>query len=219
MLGQGNLTDLILRVMAIVLGLTVHEYWHARMAYILGDHTAKNDGRLTLNPIKHIDVFGFILLLIAGFGWAKPVMFNPNNLKKPRRDEMLIALAGPVSNLVVGFLLMVVLKLIIVLFPHFSVMGNDTFIPFVVRFIFLVVQINIVLFVFNMIPIPPLDGSHLLFRGFIKNERFIYNAYKYGTWVLIGIIILQQQMHVEILPIGRGVQFIVESCFNLLGIQ
>lgn len=87
---------------AVIIGLTVHELAHAYTAYKLGDMTAKNDGRLTLNPLKHIDPLGFILIVIAGFGWAKPVSFNPDNLKNKHRDEILISLAGPFSNFFAG---------------------------------------------------------------------------------------------------------------------
>ena len=90
---------------AVVIGLTVHELAHALMAYFLGDMTAKNDGRLTLNPLKHIDPLGFILIVIAGFGWAKPVNFNPANLRNKHRDEILISLAGPFSNFLLARLI------------------------------------------------------------------------------------------------------------------
>lgn len=95
---------------AVVIGLTVHELAHALMAYFLGDMTAKNDGRLTLNPLKHIDPLGFILIVIAGFGWAKPVNFNPANLRNKHRDEILISLAGPFSNFLLAVLFLVIAR-------------------------------------------------------------------------------------------------------------
>src|SRR5665647_2152997 len=97
---------------AVVIGLTVHEFSHALMAFRLGDHTAKDEGRLTLNPIKHIDWLGFFLIVIAGFGWAKPVMFNPNNLKNKHRDEILISIAGPISNFIIAVLFFVIARLL-----------------------------------------------------------------------------------------------------------
>ena len=97
---------------AAVIGLTVHEFSHAFMAYKLGDDTAQRDGRLTLNPLKHIDWMGFFLIVIAGFGWAKPVVFNPDNLKHKHRDEILISLAGPFSNFIVAILIFVIARLL-----------------------------------------------------------------------------------------------------------
>jgi len=94
----------------IILGLTIHEFCHAYCAYKLGDNTAKDQGRLTFNPIKHIDVIGFIFIILAGFGWAKPVEFNPENLKNPRRDKALIAAAGPVSNFIMGVILALIVR-------------------------------------------------------------------------------------------------------------
>ena len=103
-----DLNEMLKIVPAAVIGLTVHEFSHAFAAYKLGDSTAKDDGRLTLNPLKHIDWLGFFLIVIAGFGWAKPVIFNPDNLKNKHRDEIIISVAGPLSNFVLAVLFLVI---------------------------------------------------------------------------------------------------------------
>ena len=142
---------------AAVIGLTVHEFAHAFAAYQLGDTTARDQGRLTLNPLKHLDWVGFFLIVIAGFGWAKPVSFQSENLKRKHRDEILIALAGPFSNLVIGILFLVVARCL-----YFSAYFNTSFWGLIVVDTFLIWGvINFGLFVFNLIPIPPLDGSHI----------------------------------------------------------
>lgn len=109
---------LLKTIPAVIIGLTIHELAHAYTAYKLGDMTAKNDGRLTFNPLKHIDPLGFILIVIAGFGWAKPVGFNPDNLKNKHRDEILISLAGPFSNFLLAILFLIVARALFFL-PYF----------------------------------------------------------------------------------------------------
>jgi Zn-dependent protease len=105
-----NLTETLEIIPAAVIGLTVHEFSHAYAAYLLGDSTAKELGRVTLNPLKHIDWMGFFLIVIAGFGWAKPVTFNPDNLKNKHRDEILISIAGPFSNFILALVFFIIAR-------------------------------------------------------------------------------------------------------------
>ena len=107
----------------IILGLTVHEFSHALVANMCGDSTSKDQGRITLNPLKHIDLLGFIMLLVAGFGWAKPVQFNEQNLRNPRTDVIKIALAGPLSNAVIAMILSVLFSILASLSPVYSSHG------------------------------------------------------------------------------------------------
>lgn len=136
-------------LLSITLALSVHEYAHAWIAYKLGDNSAKLAGRVTLNPLAHFDPIGTIFLLLAGFGWGKPVPVNPRNFRNPKIDELKVALAGPISNLLFALLLSLIVKFIAM--P-----------PVMVEIIIVMVQINITLMIFNLLPLPPLDGSTIL---------------------------------------------------------
>lgn len=199
---------------AAIIGLTVHEYSHALMGYRLGDSTAKEQGRLTLNPLKHIDPIGFLLIIVAGFGWAKPVEFDPDRLRRRHRDEILIALAGPVSNLLVGVLMLAIAR-ILYAFPYFG--QTDSGLQ-VVNLLLLWAVINFGLFVFNLIPLPPLDGSHL-YLTFLKeaNPELLGKVYKYGTWALFILIMIENRAGIEILPTSAVVSFITKTCISIMG--
>ena len=198
---------------AAVIGLTVHEFSHAFCAYKLGDKTAKLDGRLTLNPLKHIDWMGFILIVIAGFGWAKPVVFNPDNLKHKHRDEILISIAGPLSNFILALLFFVIARLL-----YFSDFFSATKLGLdVINMIMIWGVINFSLFVFNLIPLPPLDGSHI-YLTFLKDihPRLMMNIYKYGTIALFAIIIAESQFKVNILHMSELTGYFTSFVIDLL---
>ncbi len=166
-----NFLEFLYYLPAIIIGITFHEYAHAYSAYRLGDWTAKLEGRLTLNPLKHIDIIGFIFLLIFHFGWAKPVPVNIYNLKNPPRDMIIIAFAGPLSNVIIAFICFILLKLL----------------PFNYAINFLLsstLLINIFLFAFNLIPLPPLDGWRIL-SGFFPNLMFDKRIETYGFIFLL----------------------------------
>jgi len=165
----------------IIFSAIIHEYCHAWAAYAQGDHTAKNEGRLTLNPIPHLDMLGtviipFLMLFFAnGFiGWAKPVPINPYNFKNQKWGITIVSLAGPASN----FLIALILGLLI----RFSVF------PFLILPLGFIVYINIFLALFNLIPVPPLDGSKLLFNKFPKLEEKLSKSY-IGILVALGLAI------------------------------
>jgi len=149
---------------AIVIALTVHEFSHALAATLLGDSTAKDEGRLTLNPLAHVSWIGFFMLLLVGFGWGKPVPFNPYNLKYQRFGPALVAVAGPFSNLILAIISCVALKLIII--SNFVSVDNLLF-----QFLFTLISLNIVLLLFNLLPFPPLDGSKILF-AFLSGSKY-----------------------------------------------
>ncbi len=146
-------------VVAIFSSLTVHEFSHALMAKFKGDMTAEREGRLTLNPLSHIDLMGLIPLFLFGFGWAKPVPYNPYNLKNPKWDSVAIALAGPASNLVLATISGFALRSLLV----GGVIGGMNLLA---AFLFFMILINLFLMFFNIIPIHPLDGSKLFFALF-----------------------------------------------------
>lgn len=196
----------------IILGLTVHEFSHAYIAHRCGDTTSKDQGRLTLNPFKHIDLLGFVMLLVAGFGWAKPVEFNERNLKNPKTDVIKIALAGPLSNAVSAMVLSVMYVVLFHLIPTYHSMGMQIMDEVFQYAIF----INWGLFVFNLIPLPPLDGSHLLLSYFKKFPN-LYNAlYQYGSYIFFGLILAMMITKINLLPIGPVMNFLTNGFLSIL---
>jgi len=189
----------------ILLGLTVHEFCHAFFAWKLGDSTARDQGRVTLNPLKHIDIIGFIFIIIAGFGWAKPVQFNPANLKNYRRDKAIIAAAGPLSNLVLGIILIYIVKAMVS-----SHIRNDfnisNFNENLLILFYAAASINFGLFIFNLLPIPPLDGSHIVFSGLNISPEVEARIRTIGMPLLLVILIVQNRTSITIIPIGRMIE-------------
>ena len=168
---------LVLLIPVLLFALVFHEFSHGWVAYKLGDPTARNQGRLTLNPIAHLDPIGSMMILFVGFGWAKPVPVDSRYLANPRKDMMKIALAGPASNLLLAFLGGILIRLTGYAGPLTSML-------------ILFTQINISLAVFNMIPIPPLDGSQI-FSGIMirRNPQLVMQLQMYGPQILMGLIL------------------------------
>jgi len=169
-------------VLAIIYALTIHEFSHAATANLLGDTTAKQDGRLNLNPLSHLEFWGTAMLLVAGFGWGRPVPVNPYNLKWRRFGEAAVALAGPLSNLlsVVFFVLLINLLR--------AWLDPDNMLTI---FLFQLLLVNLILGIFNLIPIPPLDGSKVLFSLLpARFDEFKAKLTVNGLWILIALIIL-----------------------------
>ncbi len=198
---------------AAVIGLTVHEFSHAYTAYRLGDNTAKEQGRVTLNPLKHIDWLGFFLIIIAGFGWAKPVSFNPDNLKNKHRDEILISLAGPLSNFALALLFFILARgLYFIDFFQVTEVGLN-----IVNLLIIWGVINVGLFVFNLIPLPPLDGSHI-YLTYLKeiNQTLMLNLYKFGTSALLIIILVESKSGLNILHVSDMVNSVVSFFLKIM---
>jgi len=195
----------------IIIGLTVHEFSHAWVALRAGDSTSRDQGRITLNPLKHIDPLGFIMLLVAGFGWAKPVEFNEQNLRNPKTDVLKIAVAGPVSNAITAMILSIIYA-----FIYKAGYINPYTVPGEIFRSGIV--INWALFVFNLIPIPPLDGSHLLLSYFKKFPVFYNALYKYGTLALLALIIISAVTKVNLLPIWPLCSFLANGFLSVFGV-
>lgn len=196
-----RLFSILLSALAVIIGIVVHESAHALAAYVLGDSTARSRGRISLNPLAHIDPFGTVLLpllmVLAGgpvFAYAKPVPVYLGNLKNPKRDELLVALAGPLSNILVALLAALVygLFLSVVLVPGLSA-GTPSlrFANGVASFLVTLMSVNLSLAFFNLIPLPPLDGSSILVM-FLKGDalRTYYEIQRYSMPILIIVLYL-----------------------------
>ena len=179
-----HLWNMLYTLPGILLGLTLHELAHAYAADRLGDPTPRNMGRLTLNPLKHIDPLGFLMLLIAGFGWAKPVMTNPNYYRRRRYGFAIVGLAGPVTNFLLGFVLLFVGYALVMR------MGVDAQ-SRAMNVLWGAVSINFALFVFNLIPIPPLDGFGILKDTLLikyANTQALWTLERYGSLLMLALL-------------------------------
>jgi Zn-dependent protease len=179
---SADVQDLIASVIALLVGLTFHEFSHAFVADLLGDPGPRRMGRLTLNPIPHIDPIGALMLIIARFGWAKPVIVNPAALRNGPRDMAIVAAAGPVSNLLVAVVFAVVFRVLDM---------SDTGGEFIRSVVLLVVAINVLLATFNLLPIPPLDGYNAALAMLPARSAWTLRRYsQYGVFVLLALVLL-----------------------------
>ncbi len=187
-----NIFEIVWSIPAVLIAITFHEYWHGRMAYKLGDPTAAEAGRLTLNPLAHLDPIGTLMLLLFRFGWAKPVPVNFNRLNHPKRDMIYVSLAGPVANVVIAVIFALILRLSYYFIGQITIAQGSSFFSISLTvlkgwLIFLQtgVIINLALAIFNLIPVPPLDGSKILL-GLLPYPQ----AYKFAKLEPYGPIFL-----------------------------
>lgn len=178
---RGLFMDRLLNLPGILIAIVFHELAHGLVAYWLGDNTAKDAGRLTLNPIKHIDPVGLLCMFIFRFGWAKPVPINPNNFKNRKRDTILVSVAGVITNFIIAIISLGVIRLLYISSNNNSILYNII----IATFLF-----NIILGLFNLLPFPPLDGSKILASLLpTKYEYYFYKYEKYLYFVLILLLI------------------------------
>jgi Zn-dependent protease len=188
----------VLVAVALIFSISIHEFSHAFAANALGDPTAKNMGRLTINPKAHLDPIGTLFLLFVGFGWGRPVPFNPMNLKNPKKDSALISLAGPISNLILATLLSLVLR--------FVPVGE-----LISTFLYTAILYNLMLGFFNLIPLGPLDGNKIMF-GILPNKLAVQwvEFQRNGTYILMFLIFFNL--------IGRILGPLVDISMKILGL-
>ena len=202
---------MILMTPVILFSLTVHEYSHGKMALLLGDDTAKRLGRLSFNPLRHLDILGVLFFYFVGFGWAKPVPVDPRNFVSPRRDMMYVAFAGPLSNIALAVGCSFFIRLIS---PEFSYL-----------FVILAygVWINVALVIFNMLPMYPLDGASVL-KGMVSQKiaERMTNLDRFGGFLILGVFLLDHFAHTGILgtilmlPINYSVLFLSQETFPMI---
>jgi Zn-dependent protease len=207
--------DIVLKLPAIFLAMTFHEYAHALVAYKQGDDTPVKMGRLTLAPLVHIDWIGLVMFTLLGFGWAKPVRVNPSNFKNRKRGDILVSIAGPIANLLVAAVASFVLIIVLVIFRG---LDQDK-LEIIIRILNNTIFLNIVFMILNLLPIPPLDGYQvlktLLFRnhisGFLKFE-------KYSTIVLVALIFFGVMDFIIAIPAFTIYSFLVNTSKSIVSI-
>ena len=225
---QGALIAFVITIPGILIAITFHEFAHAFAADKLGDDTPRRQGRLSLNPFTHLDLFGTIMLVFAGFGWGKPVEINPRNFNRDislNKAEAIVAAAGPVMNFIVAILFEIVLCLMIKFVPDLYVVGGDIFATsemwkVVAQIVMSVISINIGLGVFNLIPLPPLDGSKILSgflpynaRNWLDSHSQIFELIFIALWI-VGILSLIISPLISI--INNGITNLFLSMFGLM---
>lgn len=197
MLDNINFHEFIIRSIAVLVAIIPHEMAHGFAAYLCGDETAKNDGRLSLNPLHHLDLIGTICLIFFKFGWAKPVMINPNNFRDRKKGTFFVAIAGVLTNFILAIISVIILKHI-----HLN--------EFMQELLLNIFWFNIILGVFNLIPIPPLDGSKILFSFLpLKYEYYLIKYERYGYIILL-LLIMSSTLDKILVPM-------VNFMINLIG--
>lgn len=219
-----NLVATLLTLPGVIIALSFHEFAHAFVADRLGDPTPRNQGRLTLDPLKHIDPVGIFLLIFAHMGWGKPVQINPNNFSKVSKEkgEALVALAGPVMNFILAFILMIIFYAMIIFIPGTGVLSSLKAINVmnvVITMIYYAIIVNIGLGVFNLIPIPPLDGSKIFLRFLpYRAQRWIDEHMEIISIIFLLLFVTDALSYITtpiISVIMKGLEFCVNAIFSI----
>ncbi len=203
-----RIKEMIFILPAILVALSFHEFAHAYVAYLFGDKSQVHRGRLTVNPIKHIDPVGFIMIALIGFGWAKPVVYDPNSIKKKKLGRIAIALAGPLSNFILGIIFALICGSLINNLPFMLKAQDKSIQHFIFNLILYISLINFGLGVFNLIPIAPLDGSHIIAVLFKLNPLQEAKYQRYGMPILLCLIFSDMLIGIDLLPISGVVSYL-----------
>ncbi|MCH5184655.1 MAG: site-2 protease family protein [Oscillospiraceae bacterium] len=212
MLNFFDLKDIIISVFVTLIALSGHELAHAWVSHKLGDPTPENEGRLTLNPFAHLDPIGTLMMIITGFGWARPVGINPMYYKHRKAGMILVSIAGPLANFVMAFIGALIMVVLVILNVKLSVAVPEALIYPIERFIFL----NISLMVFNLIPIPPLDGSKVL--GMLLPENVYFRFLGYERYFIIVIMVLSVTGALSGILV-RGVEIVFGVLINMVALM
>jgi Zn-dependent protease len=201
-------SDMLFRIPALLAALTIHEYSHARAAVAMGDPTPKFLGRVTLNPIPHIDPIGMLMLFVAGFGWAKPVPINPRNFRDGRKGTLIVSLAGAGANVALGFVAWFLLMLL----------GELNLIGMVwQKTLWQLYRYNLMFAVFNLIPVPPLDGSKVLISLLPGHLAYQYQKIEpYGNYILIALVLIPGLLSTIVTPFYRLIEFVIRGLTGLI---
>lgn len=200
-----DFTQILLGIPGLIIAMTFHEYAHARVAVALGDFTPRLMGRLTLDPRAHIDPVGLIMLFLVRFGWAKPVMVNPSNFRQPKRDDILVSVAGPAMNLLLGFIAFYAMLLIR--------LHNIDVSPITYGIIQMIFIYNVNFAIFNMLPIPPLDGSHILRNLLPPDLAYRYQSLERYSILIMLVFIATPVLSVVLMPLFQ----LVYGGYKILG--
>lgn len=182
-----NFFRILAGAICLLLALPFHECAHGYIAYKLGDPTAKNQGRLTLNPFKHLDILGAVSMVLLGIGWAKPVQINPYNFKNPKAGMAISAAAGPLSNLLLAYIFMALYKITLSI-SAVTAFGSTQICAFITMLLYYIVIINISLAIFNLLPFPPFDGSRIV--NYFMPEHIYFKIMDYENYIMIGVFVL-----------------------------
>ena len=202
---QDRIIELVMHGIVLLTAFPVHECAHALSAHWLGDDTAKEQGRISLNPLRHLDLFGTIFMLLAGFGWAKPVPINPNNFKNRKVGMAVSSLAGPLSNLILSYISIILCKIL----TYNS--GGNSYLETLADVFWYSTILNVGLAVFNLLPVPPLDGSRIF--NLVLPEKIYFKVMKYEN-VVFGILFLSIWMGL----LDKPLWFLQQHAFRLMNI-
>jgi Zn-dependent protease len=216
MLFGNDLMSIIYMIPILLFSVAIHECSHAVTAYKLGDRSQKLQGRMTLDPFVHMDILGFISIVLVGFGWGKPVYVDDSNFKNKSKDNMIVSLAGPISNLLLAIILTVILKIAIIISPNILDLISKTTIGSIISKMFLLsIQFNVIFAVFNMLPFPPFDGSKVLLHFLpYKAKNIIYNLEKYSFYIIMFLFITGAYEYM-INPFVDGITYLLNWFLNL----